>query len=83
MQVWYEIVRIEVRATREADRRYPLPYDAPRSFLLEQIERQNSLVESLIKRYSKELAARYGLTSAQLDEIVAEAMKKNWPFPQL
>lgn len=84
-QIFSEIVKAEDRADREGEAKYPLsdlsrPGDSE-SFL-KQVERYNVLKEKLREKYYDELAAQYGLTRQQLDEVRMEGMTKGWPFPR-
>lgn len=77
-EVWRGIVLAEDRATKKAEQRYPIkPGDG-----MPQIERQIDLQRSLQKQYKEVLAKRHGLTRQQLDEIMIEGVKKDWPIPK-
>jgi len=84
-QIFSEIVKAEDRAEKEAEAKYPLsdpsrPGDSE-SFL-RKVERYSALKEKLNEKYNDELAAQYGLTRQQLDEVGMEGMIKDWPFPR-
>jgi len=84
-RIWEELIEAERRATREAEQRYPLPdplkpnYSA--SYAGKQLERQTKLSSSLNEKYEYEIDKRYGLTREQLDQIVTEAVAKDWLYP--
>ena len=77
-EIWRGIVLAEDRATKKAEQRYPIkPGDG-----MSQIERQIDLQRSLQKKYKDALARKHGLTRQQLDEIMTEGVKKDWPYPK-
>jgi hypothetical protein len=48
----------------------------------EQVSKQSQVRNSLIEKYTAELAAKYGITVDQLEAIKVEAVQKNWPLPK-
>ena len=69
-RVFYELVQAEDRAYDEAQRKYPSDW-----------EKWRELERMLENQYKDQLAARHGLTRAQLDAIGGEGLGKDWPLP--
>ena len=46
------------------------------------LDKQLDYQEELIEKYEKELAAKYGITRDQFDEISIEGLKKGWLIPR-
>jgi len=72
MRIWQEIVRAEDKAWNEAQRRYP-----------KDINRQAQYEEDLRRKYLSQIRKRYKLTQKQIEEISAEGLMKDWPFPKM
>lgn len=85
-EMFREVVLAEGdRADAEALLQYPFltrrkpPYsDAERTSLLDNQSRARKMLET---KYRSELAERYGVTEAQLEDIQNEGSRSNWPLP--
>lgn len=84
-QIFRALCTAEGRADKEASRVHPIPNpgepDYSAAEARNQLLMQARLKDSLITQYEKEVADAYGLSSAQLSEISAEGIKKNWTIP--
>ena len=69
-RVFYEIVQAEDRAYDDALQKYP-----------SDVQKQWDLKDMLENQYKNQVAAKYGLTRAQLDTIAGEGLAKDWPLP--
>ena len=70
-EIWKELILIEDRAMKEAEKRYP-----------EQWEKEIEMQRRLIDENENKLAEKYELTPDQLGKISTEGLEKDWPFPR-
>lgn len=47
----------------------------------EQLRKQGDLMDTLTKKYKKEIATKHNLTEEQMSQISVEGISKNWPMP--
>lgn len=84
-EIFRAIVTAEDRAYADAERMYPLPDPSEPGYsqakAAEQLVKQAEAGRALSEKYKSEVAKRYGITKAVLDEISVEGLKKNWPIP--
>lgn len=78
LQIWTNIIKIEDKATKVADKRYPLNHPG---LTHSEINKNSDLNKKLKKRFMKKLAIKYSVSAAVLDSIVFEGLKKGWAFP--
>lgn len=86
--VFYESVEAAIRASEEAEARYPFPdndgldgSDRAAKALFDAMSRQRKLKDEIEARYDRELAERHGLSTEELHEIALEGFEKNWVSP--
>ena len=77
-----EIILIEDKALKEAEKRFPLGATLGPSELRKQIDNQFKLEQQLKEKYEKQLCKKYRLTDKQLKEIVKEGVTKDWTMPK-
>jgi len=70
-EIWKELILIENRAMKEAEKRYP-----------QELEKQAEMERHLIDEYKSELAEKYELIPEQLEKISSEGLEKDWLFPK-
>lgn len=70
-EIWKELILIEDRAMKEAEKQYP-----------EEWEKEIEMQRRLIGENENKLAQKYELTSDQLGKISTEGLEKDWPFPR-
>jgi len=70
-EIWKELILIEDRAMKEAEKRYP-----------EEWEKEIEMQRRLIDENENKLAEKYKLTLEQLKKISTEGLEKDWPFPR-
>ena len=70
-EIWKELILIEDRAMKEAEKRYP-----------EQWEKEIEMQRRLIDENENKLAEKYELSPDQLGKISIEGLEKDWPFPR-
>jgi len=83
-EIFRAIVKAERRANKEAEDRFPIPFNNPslskeeiRNQLMRQAEENNYLME----KYKNNVAKQYRITRKQMTDIVVESFNKNWPQP--
>ncbi len=69
-EISLELVRATDRADADSQRMYP-----------SQLDKQAETYHALGDKYRKEVADRYGISEADIEDIKAESIKKNWPLP--
>lgn len=69
-EIWRQLVLNEYRALNEADKKYP-----------DDMEKNGELWDRLKTQYDNALGKKYNLTYEQLEEIMLEAVSKEWPTP--
>ena len=74
-QVFKEVVAIERNADRKAEKMYP---DNASPDIREQIKKQRTYADRVIKKQKSALARKYGLTLDELDKITVEGVQKGW-----
>jgi len=74
---YMELVQAEDRAVAEAEAKYPLNADPPN------IDAHMTLRFSLIEKYEKAVADKYGITMEQAAAITVEGTEQGWPMPPL
>ena len=79
-EYWKESIAAERRAQREADSKYPVDDNAAQGEYRAQLERNGNYMYQRQSQYQAELQTKYGITEAQDEELVSEAMAKNWPM---
>jgi len=79
LEIWKKSIKIEDRAQKEADKKYPLD---KAGITKNDIKKNVALNDKLKAKYEKELAAEYGISVAIIDSIGLEGMTKGWPFPK-
>jgi len=79
LEIWNKSIKVEDRAQKEADLKYPLN---KAGITKADIEKNGELNNKLKAKYEKVLAAEYGITVAILDSIAVEGIIKGWPFPE-
>ncbi len=79
LEIWEKSIKIEDRAQKEADKKYPLDKVG---ITKNDIKKNVALNDKLKAKYEKELAADYGVSVAIIDSIGLEGMTKGWPFPK-
>ena len=70
-EIWKELILIEDRAMKEAEKQYPKEWE-------KEIEMQRRLIDE----NENKLAEKYELTPEQLEKISSEGLEKDWPFPR-
>lgn len=79
IEIWNKSIKVEDRAQKEADIKYPLDKVG---ITMKDIEKNGALNEKLKEKYEKELATEYGIDLAIIDSISMEGLMKGWPFPK-
>jgi len=79
LEIWKKSIKIEDRAQKEADKKYPLD---KAGITKNDIKKNVALNDKLKAKYEKGLAAEYGISVAIIDSIGLEGMTKGWPFPK-
>jgi hypothetical protein len=69
-EIWRQLVLVEDRSFREAERIYP-----------DDFYKQARKADELQQKYERDLAKKYGLNSSQLQDISIEGAQKDWPLP--
>ncbi len=77
LEIWEKSIKIEDRAQKEADDKYPLNKAGINQ---EDIGNNSALYKKLEEKYEKELAVEYEI--AIIDSIAVEGISKGWPFPK-
>ena len=90
-QIYYEIGRIEDKATHQADLIYPITSgdstpaansgSTGTGTLPQAIELNRKMNQDLTERYDAQLRQRYHLTDAMFSGILLEGIEKHWPAP--
>ena len=70
-EIWKELILIEDRAMKEAEKQYPKQWE-------KEIEMQGRLIDE----NKNKLAEKYELAPEQLEKISTEGLEKDWPFPR-
>ncbi len=70
-EIWKELILIEDRAMKEAEKQYPKEWE-------KEIEMQRRLIDE----NENKLAEKYELTPEQLEKISSEGLEKDWSFPR-
>jgi len=70
-EIWKELILIEDRAMKEAEKQYP-----------KQWEKEIEMQRRLIDENKNKLAEKYELAPEQLEKISTEGLEKDWPFPR-
>lgn len=70
-EIWKELILIEDRAMKEAEKQYP-----------EEWEKEIEMQRRLIDENENKLAEKYELAPEQLGKISTEGLEKDWPFPR-
>jgi len=78
-EIWDKIIRLEDKAQKEADKKYPL--DKP-GITQDDVRKNTDLMRELKKKYENELAKECGVKRTVIDSIGLEGLKKNWAFPK-
>jgi len=78
--LWSDYIDCEDRARSEAEALYP-PSLSESAQSQSYVQRE-ALRERLLDKYRGALAARHGLSAAELEEIGDEGMAQHWPFPE-
>jgi len=79
LEIWNKSIKIEDRAQKEADMKYPLD---KAGITQDDIKKNVTLNDKLKAKYEKELAAEYGISVAIIDSIGLEGLTKGWSFPK-
>ena len=79
LKIWTQSIKVEDRAQKEADAKYPLN---KAGITQDDIENNGTLYNQLEKIYTKELAEEFGIEIAIVDSIAVEGITKGWPFPK-
>jgi hypothetical protein len=88
-QAFWDSATEDNRAEEEGDKKFNVDTRSLLTMTPEQTERYNRVkrdrwehVERVAEQYHRQVAERYGITTDQLFEIVAEGGEKHWPFPR-
>lgn len=77
--IWKKYIELQDKAQKNADKRFPTYGSGSRNG---NIVKNMDLVNVLIAKYKKTLAAEYKIKETEIDAIADEAMSNGWPFPK-
>lgn len=71
----------EDRAQSESEAAFPVNETTATGAIAQQIKKQQEMRRTLAEKYKSEVAAHFGITAKQLEEVTKEGIEKNWPLP--
>lgn len=84
--IYYELVKAEDRANREATAKYPdidpMSPDFSPQASMEQLEKQYDYAGQIVVVYTRQVAEKHHLTDDQIKGISQEGLMKDWPMPE-
>ena len=79
LEIWNKSIKIEDRAQKEADVKYPLDKIG---ITINDIKNNSAMYNKLKEKYISNLAKEYNITTSIIDSIGVEGLTKGWSFPK-